>query len=461
MQPCVLILFLGKLSASTYIYSELTVLRLIHFSDIHLRSPYCDNPETDDNIHIRDRVHKDITKLIKVDGKKVDALLITGDIAFAGKGSEYNAARTWLDELQSTLELPNDRILIVPGNHDVDRNAADEYLSKAIRERIESKSTSWEREQAIQEALRSTHADNAILAPMKNYIEFSSNYGCEISAIRPFWTQRLDLSELVSIEFRGITTPLFSNKEDRKGSLVLGKKQFNFRNLPGILNVSLMHHPCDWLIDSDEFEDLLTNNVHIQLFGHKHRARWSNTDDVLTIHSISLHPERDEPGYEPGYNIIDISEKQVSEDECTVNVKVVVRNLQTSPQIFTSKIFPGGRSYFTKEIALTINHTPILGTSESTHTLEENKTIECQSATNILDKVSIAPTPTKDIKQASRVFSGLDRSHRDQILIDCDILEQHELTKPDVEKQQIAFQRAIEQGKQDLLHDTIMTKGKA
>ena len=439
------------------------MLRLIHFSDIHLRSPYCDTPETDDNIHIRDRVQKDITDLTKSGGKAVDALLITGDIAFAGKDSEYKAARTWLNELQKALELPNDRIFIVPGNHDVDRNTADDLLSRAVRERIESKKSSWEREHAITEILESQHANSAIIDPMKSYIDFSSNYGCEISANRPFWTQRLKLSERVLVEFRGITTTLFSNKDDRKGSLILSKNQFNFRNLPGILNVSLMHHPCDWLVDSEEIEDLLTNNVHIQLFGHKHRTRWAHTDNVLKIDSISLHPERHEPGYEPGYNIIDISEKQVSESQCTINVKVIVRKLESNPQVFIYKTFSGGNSYFSKEFTLDINQTPILDVPKIIQHSENHKVVECKSPFDTVDQINIenSKVETRNIKEASRIFGGLDRSRKNQILIDCDILEQHELTKSDIEKQQIAFRRAIEQGKQDLLHDIIMTKGKA
>ncbi|EGQ8217819.1 calcineurin-like phosphoesterase [Vibrio parahaemolyticus] len=441
------------------------MLRLLHFSDIHFRSPFCDSPDTDENIHIRDRVHRDILDLTKSDGKDVDAILITGDIAFAGKESEYRAAHIWLDELKRTLGLQNDRIFVVPGNHDVDRDAADGYLPRMVRNEIASKQTGWQRERAIQEALISEQAYDAMLAPMQKYVDFSNHYGCGISTNLTFWKKSLDLSDRVKVEFRGITTTLFSNKSDAKGSIVLSNNQLNFRSLPGVLNVSLMHHPCDWLINDDEVADTLDNNVHVQLFGHKHRSRWGNTDNVLKVESISLHPERHEPGYEPGYNIIDLSQTQLSEKKCTVTAKVVVRKLEFNPQVFVSKKFLGQKEFFSKEIILDIEESQVsFEPKEVLDSSSQEKTTENISVLKSLDETNTSESPELedgDIKEASRIFGLLERSTRDRILIDCALLEQDELAESDVRKQQIAFQRAIEQGKENLLYDTIMIKGKA
>ncbi|USD41246.1 metallophosphoesterase [Vibrio sp. SCSIO 43135] len=445
------------------------MLRLIHFSDIHLRSPDCDFDHTDENIHIRDMVQRDIAEFTSADGKAVDAVLITGDIAFAGKESEYQAAHRWLDNLKEALKLSNDQIFVVPGNHDVDRNRADELLPRMMRDNIESKTQGWEREKTISEAFRSEHADAAFFAPMQKYVDFSSHYGCQITPSRPFWSKSLKLSESVNVELRGITTPFFSNKNDSRGSLILSKSQLNFRKLPGVVHISLMHHPCDWLVDSDEIEDILDNNVHIQLFGHKHRSRWSNADNLLKVESISLHPDRYESSYEPGYNIIDLSQTQSSDKKCTITAKVVVRKLESNPQMFVSKPFFEHKGYFTKAITLDVLEpksrpkaeyssdsleAPTLetgGDSQSTRVDEKTTDKDCNSAkqSNI------------NIKEASRVFGLLERSSKDKILLECALLDQDELLVSDVEKQQIAFQRAIEQGKESQLYKMIMMKGKA
>ncbi|HDZ3707977.1 TPA: metallophosphoesterase [Vibrio cholerae] len=441
------------------------MLRLIHFSDIHFRSPFCDSPDADQNIHIRDRVKRDIVEFIKIDGKEVDAILITGDIAFAGKESEYLAAHKWLDEIKIALRLGNDRILVVPGNHDIDRNAADGYLPKMVRNDIASKHTNELREKAIQEALISEQAYDAMFAPMQSYIDFSHRYECSISTNRTFWTRSLDLSAQVKVEFRGITTTLFSNKSDTRGSIVLSNNQLNFRSLPGVLNVSLMHHPCDWLIDGDEVADMLDNNVHVQLFGHKHRSRWVNTDNVLKVESISLHPEKHERGYEPGYNIIDLSQTEMNEKKCMIMAKVVVRKLEFNPQLFVSKKFADGKDFFSKEFTLDIEEPKVSSVpKEVIGTNSKENATENISVLNRLNTANSSEPPeleSKDIKEASRIFGQLERSTRDRILLDCALIEQDELTESDVKKQQIAFQRAIEQGKEHLLHDTIMIEGKA
>ncbi|EKO3859352.1 metallophosphoesterase [Vibrio harveyi] len=438
------------------------MLRLIHFSDIHLRSPDCDFDHSDENIHIRDRVQRDIVKLIQTDGKAVDAILVTGDIAFAGKESEYKAAHKWLNDLKETLSLTNDQIFVVPGNHDVDRDEADKFLPKTVRGGVESKTSFWQRDNSIVEALKSDHADEAIFAPMQKYIDFSSSYGCEISPSLPFWSKTLKLSESIDVELRGITTPLFSNKSDKKGSLVLSKNQFNFRSRSGVLYLSLMHHPCDWLVDSDEIEDLLDNNVHIQLFGHKHRARWSNADNLLKIDSISLHPEKHESGYEPGYNIIELHQTQSNDKECTVTVKVVVRKLEFSPSTFVSKKFQGEREYFTKDITLPISESKTPCTNQEVPAPEAGEKKQSNYIADQNPGSACEPVEQKivNIKEASRVFALFDRSKKDSILIECSLLEQNELAESDIKKQQVAFQRAIEQGKETLLYDMIMMKGK-
>jgi hypothetical protein len=54
-----------------------------------------------------------------------DLVVFSGDLAFSGKAEEYNLARDWLENpLWPALPdgLPRDRLLLVPGNHDVDRD---------------------------------------------------------------------------------------------------------------------------------------------------------------------------------------------------------------------------------------------------------------------------------------------------------------------------------------------------
>ncbi len=51
--------------------------------------------------------------------RKVDLVIVTGDVAEAGKPSELKQGRQFLSALGGELGLPPERFVFVPGNHDV------------------------------------------------------------------------------------------------------------------------------------------------------------------------------------------------------------------------------------------------------------------------------------------------------------------------------------------------------
>ena len=95
-------------------------IRILHLSDIHFRA---------EKAWDADPVLRDLARFIgkEVEGGTVpDLVAITGDLAFAGTADEYALARTWIDdELWPALsdDLPRDRLLLVPGNHEGARRA--------------------------------------------------------------------------------------------------------------------------------------------------------------------------------------------------------------------------------------------------------------------------------------------------------------------------------------------------
>jgi predicted MPP superfamily phosphohydrolase len=55
-------------------------------------------------------------------------VFFTGDIAFSGRKEEYVIAEEFLAKLRKVLPKRNDtRVLLVPGNHDVDRDVVSRY----------------------------------------------------------------------------------------------------------------------------------------------------------------------------------------------------------------------------------------------------------------------------------------------------------------------------------------------
>lgn len=108
---------------------------LLHLSDLHLPGPDNPAPTTDHKAKV---VPKDVAghraklltsslrglgESLREAGEELDCVIITGDIADHGESAGYAQLDDVLAALGGSLP-PRDRILIVPGNHDVDRNAS-------------------------------------------------------------------------------------------------------------------------------------------------------------------------------------------------------------------------------------------------------------------------------------------------------------------------------------------------
>lgn len=65
-----------------------------------------------------------------LDGVAIDLVAVTGDVAEWSKPAEYAQARAFLEQLCLGLGLKRDRVLVVPGNHDVSRSACNRYLEE-------------------------------------------------------------------------------------------------------------------------------------------------------------------------------------------------------------------------------------------------------------------------------------------------------------------------------------------
>lgn len=91
---------------------------ILHLSEFHFRAPRCLNPATDQDRPYRTRLERDLAQRVKNLGK-IDAIMVGGDIAFQADPREYDVTRQRLLDLAKICGCDKDRIMIVPGNHDV------------------------------------------------------------------------------------------------------------------------------------------------------------------------------------------------------------------------------------------------------------------------------------------------------------------------------------------------------
>ncbi len=239
-----------------------------------------------------------------------DAIFVTGDLAFSGatrNEGEYAAVRGWLLDITRSLSIDNSKIFIVPGNHDIQRNAVngDNNLARLLNALRSGQET-------IDNVL-ADRGDQSLLAKrMKNYFDFAKDFGAS-SDPDLFWKHDLTTCGL-KIRIAGLNTALLSVGDDDKEKLEVGMAQIKkaLDPLPARSRevvLVLSHHPFDWLRDGRKVSEWTKNNAHVHLCGHIHEAsfealRSGGGASFLQVVSGAAHGERN-PNNIPtghGYN---------------------------------------------------------------------------------------------------------------------------------------------------------------
>ncbi|WP_170234382.1 metallophosphoesterase family protein [Azomonas agilis] len=70
-----------------------------------------------------------------------DAIIVSGDIAFAGAPDEFAFATEWLTKLCEACRCSLESVFVVPGNHDVVRERAGRNLVQLIYRQIKQSDT--------------------------------------------------------------------------------------------------------------------------------------------------------------------------------------------------------------------------------------------------------------------------------------------------------------------------------
>ena len=99
-------------------------LRILHISDLHEGMPL-GSPWRRTRV-LGDAFRKNLDELLR-DAGHIDLVCFTGDAAWSGKEAEYGRLTKFLrEEVLEPLGVPVERFFPVPGNHDIDRDVAQE-----------------------------------------------------------------------------------------------------------------------------------------------------------------------------------------------------------------------------------------------------------------------------------------------------------------------------------------------
>lgn len=252
--------------------------------------------------------HEDVRNELILDARRLreelgdaDAIVITGDTAFSGKQNEYAKTGEWLSQLCKVVGCPEESVLVVPGNHDVDWSqitgivedqhgmVADIGLDK-LDNHIASR---FHRDEL---------ACNMLLAKLNNYIEFASRYGRDFQSCRtPFWLQNVFVLESPIIRFMGLNTVLFSDKRDAKGRLVVGPNQYIWPRDDDVVCIALLHHPLEWLKDGQQAQSYFESRARLWLTGHEHKLAVRKSENEQGFEWLEIRAGATCPPSEDGY----------------------------------------------------------------------------------------------------------------------------------------------------------------
>lgn len=257
--------------------NELTIL---HLSDLHFRS----GTVTDE--YRRETVLESIIEKVSTYGQSwnPDIIVVAGDIAWSGKASEYDKAKSFFLKLEEKFNLTPDRFIVCPGNHDIDLEEARDLVLCTGSEK------SCDR-------LKYENVFNKLALPFKNYEKFCDSLCFEkLNVI----TQESHLSgyrTLLGLDFIVLNSSWYVREDSKK--ICIGLPQIECLKHKGFLKdeknynssnitIAVVHHPKDCLCEFDirPYYDkpaayqLLAKGCHMILSGHTH-SQHCETDQIF------------------------------------------------------------------------------------------------------------------------------------------------------------------------------------
>ena len=433
---------------------------LLHISDIHFRSPDCLDPNLDPDRPYRTRMQHDIRACVAKLGS-AGAILIGGDIAFKGAPEEYQTALVWIRELATEAGCPLERIFVIPGNHDVDREI---ILNKPAVRNAQTAIAGADRngrEHEFRTQISDGDTARSLLAPLAAYNDFAKHFNCQVFLPdHLYWKQDLDLEDGVVLRVHGLTSTLLSGTdgtEDTRESLYLSPLQTVLDPRDNVVNVVLSHHPPDWFMDQDDADEAICSRAAIHMFGHKHRQRITREVGYVRFSAGAVNPDRKGLGWCPGYNLIDVHVTG-SGRERMLMIDAHCRQWQSNPDQFRPFLTQQGEEVFRHSIRFPdLQHADAL-TEILVATASAGRTDAAAPAAVVAAQKSEADVEAAmgDTSTRNLVFRfwNLTSSQRREITLRLGLISQDEIHLPEPERYGRGLLRAGERQKlNELAHE--------
>ena len=411
-------------------------MQILHLSDIHFKDGVAGAPMDPDH-HIRNMLVRDIRKQCQTLGATPDAVLVSGDIAFAGAPEEYAFAQSWLDEVCTTCGCETSTIFIIPGNHDVDQSVTRKGLIQALHNDIKATADPDLLPGKLTQYLREDDSAERLYASIENFNGFAAQYFCDLlPPNRTKIERRFPLNDGSSLCITGLNSTFVSSHTDKEGTLYVDPSVFSITLEDGVVHLVMCHHPYSWLANGRPVEDHLNAVSQIQLFGHEHTNRVVLGRDWIQIATSAVHPDRRKKGWELGYNLLELTVDGKGAHR-RLSVKAHVRIWQKQPGQFVAKM-DGQADHFTQSIDLEPWTPPADSSSDDAH-LPDSVVVSDHTIAGIEEDASMTSLRTLSIR-----FFKLTFSRKLEIAGRLNLFEEDDQKLPDHERFRRVLLRARE-----------------
>jgi len=421
---------------------------ILHLSDIHFRKIEISTVQ-DPNSHLRNEIRRDVIDRCRTLGPP-DVIILSGDIAFAGDPNEFIFATDWLRDLCEACGCNLETVFACPGNHDVVRARADRNMVQLIHNAIKNSSNPVEE---ISKQMRDPDARRLLYEGLDNYNAFALQFFCDLlPPDRTKATRDLVLNDGSTLRLWGLNSAFVSSGFDKERDLFVDAASFQIPRSEGVVNLVVAHHHLNWLRQGRELEDHLNDVAQVQIFGHVHMNRIVREVDYLRLTASAANPDRAEPLWEPGYNLLELEVEGGGGDRELV-LKAHVRVWQAAPGGFQAKRTKGSDvwGHRIKLESWTPSRDTAVGASATT-------ALASRGAAELSGAAGAMPAEGDVMNQLRAVglrFYRLTFSKKSEIAGRLGLLEEEDVTQPDFERFRRVFQRALERGKLDALADAV------
>lgn len=282
----------------------------LHLSDLHLGKDVYNETVVLEKLLVDIRTQLEISKI------KLDFVFITGDLTYSGQKKEFDHVQEFLDKLINVVGIEKESLILIPGNHDVDRKNVLPVVSN-------SKKFLHNREQ-VSEIIGNLEERGIYTKGLKNYREFIENnflwaQGNEKDALSYTINKKIDGIQVSVLALN--TAWLAYGDGNEKGKIILGERQVReaFDKVDNSkIVIALMHHPFEWLewFDSNDVKQMLERRADFILNGHEHRleliGQGSFFGKAFRVSAGSVYETRNQVN---SYNIVS-SDVSIGRTEC-------------------------------------------------------------------------------------------------------------------------------------------------